>query len=205
MNPHSKCLSVGRRQKTAAFDAVFGVVPTPPFRESLPPPLTLSRRHQAAKLTGHLAFKLARALPSIFLYYRAFPKTAPHLSSCLLGAQNGPSSHFGKVPGSYLRAAYALSLSKMALRGCPSSTLLGASLRLALTRVYHLAVAYISLALCAISPIQPSLSPQPHFPQMRLFLAIPFHHCRLKGDLSRIEVECEQVCFQQLIPKVDAY
>src|SRR2546421_10194226 len=53
-----------------------------------------------------------------------------------------------------------LSLSKMALRGCPSSTLLGASLRLALTRVSHLAVAYISLALCAIPPIQPSPSPQ---------------------------------------------
>ena len=25
----SNCVSVGRRQKTAAFDAVFGVVPTP--------------------------------------------------------------------------------------------------------------------------------------------------------------------------------
>jgi hypothetical protein len=28
--------------------AVFGVIPTPPFRAPLPPPLTLSRRHQAA-------------------------------------------------------------------------------------------------------------------------------------------------------------
>jgi hypothetical protein len=27
--PTSNCVSVGRRQKTAAFDAVFGVVPTP--------------------------------------------------------------------------------------------------------------------------------------------------------------------------------
>jgi len=43
------------------------------------------------------------------------------------------------------------------------------------------------------------------FPQIRSFLAIPFHHCRLKGDLSRIEVECEYVCFQQLIPSVDTY
>jgi hypothetical protein len=43
------------------------------------------------------------------------------------------------------------------------------------------------------------------FPIRRIFLAIPFHHCRLKGDLSRIEVECEYVCFQELIPSVDAY
>jgi hypothetical protein len=41
---HCNCLlSVGRRQKTAAFDAVFGVVPTP-RSASLPPPLTLSRQ-----------------------------------------------------------------------------------------------------------------------------------------------------------------
>jgi len=45
----SNCLSVERRQKTAAFD---GVVPHTPFRASLPPPLTLSRRHKAAKSTG---------------------------------------------------------------------------------------------------------------------------------------------------------
>jgi hypothetical protein len=43
------------------------------------------------------------------------------------------------------------------------------------------------------------------FPARRIFLAIPFHHCRLKGDLSRIKVECEYVCFQELIPNVDAY
>ena len=44
------------------------------------------------------------------------PKTGSHLSSCLLGAQNGLSSHFGSLPGSYLRAAYALSQSKMTFR-----------------------------------------------------------------------------------------
>src|SRR4051812_24803998 len=43
---------------------------------------------------------------------------------------NGLSSQFGSLLGSYLRAAYALSLSKMALRSCHNSTLLGASLRL---------------------------------------------------------------------------
>ena len=43
------------------------------------------------------------------------------------------------------------------------------------------------------------------FPGSRIFLAIPFHYCRLKGNLSRIEVECEYVCFQELIPNVDAY
>jgi hypothetical protein len=33
--PHSNCVSVGRRQKTAAFDAVFGVVPTTPVQGRL--------------------------------------------------------------------------------------------------------------------------------------------------------------------------
>jgi hypothetical protein len=40
---------VGRRQKTVAFDAIFGVIPTP-RSERLS--LTLSRRHQAAKSRG---------------------------------------------------------------------------------------------------------------------------------------------------------
>jgi hypothetical protein len=42
---------MGRRQKTAAFDAVFGVVPTPRSGASLPSPLSRGR-HQAAKSTG---------------------------------------------------------------------------------------------------------------------------------------------------------
>src|SRR5271155_4715198 len=42
------------------------------------------------------------------------------------------------------------------------------------------------------------------FPESRVFLAIPFHHCRLKGNLFGIEVVCEYVFFQQLIPHVAA-
>jgi hypothetical protein len=34
------------------------------------------------------------------------------------------------------------------------------------------------------------------FPVSRIFLAISFHYCRPKGDLSREKVECEYVCFQ---------
>ena len=60
-----------------------------------------------------------RGLSIIFCTRRAsppVPKTGSHLSSCLLGAQNGLSSHFGSLPGSYLRAAYAFSQSKMTFR-----------------------------------------------------------------------------------------
>ena len=34
------------------------------------------------------------------------------------------------------------------------------------------------------------------FPEMLIFLAKSFHCCRLKGDILRIEVKCECVCFQ---------
>jgi len=34
------------------------------------------------------------------------------------------------------------------------------------------------------------------FPESRIFLATPFHYCRLKGDLLRIVVECEYVFVQ---------
>jgi hypothetical protein len=48
----------GRPPKRPPLTAVFGVVPTPPFRASLPP-------HQAAKVYGHLA--LARTSPRYFV------------------------------------------------------------------------------------------------------------------------------------------
>jgi hypothetical protein len=34
------------------------------------------------------------------------------------------------------------------------------------------------------------------FPESQIFLAKPFHHCRLKGNVSGTGVVCDYVCFQ---------
>jgi hypothetical protein len=58
---YNNCVPVGRRQKTAAFDAVFGVIPTPVQGVS-PAALNFRGGTQAAQVYRHLA--LARASPS---------------------------------------------------------------------------------------------------------------------------------------------
>ena len=108
-----------RRQKTAAFDAVFGVIPTPHSKASLPPPLTLGGT-RPPKSTGTLA--LARASPLTFCRasHPGLKKGPPLI--LLTESPKRALFAFWQLPRSYLRAAYALSLSKMALRSILSAS-----------------------------------------------------------------------------------
>jgi hypothetical protein len=56
----SNCLSVGRRQKTAVFDAIFGVIPTRSGR--------LSRRPYLAAAPGRQGYRHLAHHPSIFFF-----------------------------------------------------------------------------------------------------------------------------------------
>ena len=99
-------LPICQAAETVSFDAVFGGAPTPCSGRLSCPPLTLSRRRPSLQGPGFGArITLDKAAPLILL--------TESLKLALFA--------FWQLPGSYLRATYALSLSKMTLRSILST------------------------------------------------------------------------------------
>jgi len=106
----------GKRRHLAQFSASFRT----PVQDISPATINALAR-QVYEQLGRITLNFVRASSPVL-------KTASHLSFCSL--EKRALFAIWWLLESYLRAAYSLSLSKMALRSCHCSTLLGAALRL---------------------------------------------------------------------------
>jgi hypothetical protein len=164
--PNKYCLGteyipVKRRQKSAPLGGIFSVVPTPPFRAPLPPP-SRGTRPPSLRAPGRITLNCRASSPVL--------KTAPHVSFCSMKAQTGSLRNLVASRVLFKGRVRPLSVedgSPQLSQFYPAQRLVVLALSLALTRIYHLAVAYICNFINSTKSLssKPVIPREPNFPR----------------------------------------